>query len=86
MPPLLFAGLLRAQPDAVCVNGAVVTMDAGGRVTEGVAIAGGKVLKTGANAEIRKLAAARTRIVDLGGKALLPGFYAAHDHFPSAGL
>ena len=35
--------------------------------------------------EIRRLAGPETKIKDLTGKVLLPGFYAAHDHFPLAG-
>src|SRR6185369_16034800 len=35
-------------------------------------------------AEIRKLAPGAA-VTDLAGKTLLPGLYAAHDHFPGAG-
>lgn len=75
-----------AAADAVYVNGAVVTMDAAGRVAEAVYVRDGRVRATGTSAAMRRLAGPSARIVDLGGKALLPGFYAAHDHFPAAGV
>jgi predicted amidohydrolase YtcJ len=72
-------------PDKVLLNGAVVTRGREGEVAEAVAIHEGKITAVGSTKDIRALAGAATSIVDLGGKTLLPGFYAAHDHFPSAG-
>src|SRR5262245_24953164 len=74
-----------AAPDRTLVNGIVVTMAQEGEVTEAVAIRDGKIASVGTTNEIRKLAGPKTSVVDLAGKAVLPGFYAAHDHFPSAG-
>jgi predicted amidohydrolase YtcJ len=56
-----------------------------GETAQAVAIQGDKIIAVGTNAEIRALAGAATKTIDLGGKTLLPGFYAAHDHFPSWG-
>ena len=67
------------------VNGLVLTMDAAGRTTQAVAIRGTEIVSAASDAEIRKLAAPSTTVVDLGGRTLAPGFYAAHDHFPGAG-
>jgi predicted amidohydrolase YtcJ len=72
-------------PDKVLLNGAVITMAREGEVAEAVAIREGKITALGSTKDIRALAEAATSILDLDGKTLLPGFYAAHDHFPSAG-
>ncbi len=79
---LLLASSLSAA-DVIYRNGTVLTMDVAGRVAEAVSIENGRILKVGTNAEIGVNA---TRVIDLKGHTLLPGFYAAHDHFPSSGL
>jgi hypothetical protein len=74
-----------APPDTVFVNGAVVTMAKEGDSAQAVAVRGGQIVAVGSTPEIRSLAGPATTIVDLAGKTLLPGFYAAHDHFPGSG-
>lgn len=72
--------------DRVFVNGTVVTMDAKASIAEAVAVDKGKIVRTGTTAAIRKLADAQTVVTDLRGRTMLPGFYAAHDHFPQPGV
>nr|WP_306459698.1 amidohydrolase [Edaphobacter lichenicola] len=50
-----------------------------------MAIAKGKVLAAGTNAEILKLKAPKTRIIDLHNAFAMPGFNDAHTHMASAG-
>jgi predicted amidohydrolase YtcJ len=75
----------QAPPDKIIVNAVVLTMDATGRTAQAVAVRGEEIVSAGTTSEIRKLAGPSTQVVDLGRKTLLPGFYAAHDHFPGAG-
>ncbi|PQO38217.1 amidohydrolase [Blastopirellula marina] len=88
---ILFWGLLltpalgQQKADAVYLGGTVVTMDAEGTTAHAIATAGEKILAVGSNEEIRKLAGEGTVVHDLAGKTMLPGLYAAHDHFPGAG-
>ncbi|MBL8179341.1 MAG: amidohydrolase [Bryobacterales bacterium] len=82
LPLLLLASWLSAA-DVIYRNGKVLTMDRTGRVVEAVAVENGRIARTGTNAEIGVDAA---RVIDLKGRTLLPGFYAAHDHFPSSAL
>ena len=74
---------IRCDADTVFVNGDVVTMDARGTVAEAVRVGeNGRILAAG------KRDAAMVKdavVVDLHGRTMLPGFYAAHDHFPSWG-
>jgi predicted amidohydrolase YtcJ len=79
------SGQVAEPPDKILVNGQVVTMARPQGTAEAVAIRGDTIVAVGTSAEIRALARAETKTIDLGGKALLPGFYAAHDHFPSWG-
>ena len=74
-----------AAPDAIYVNGVVVTLDCDNRVAEALAIAGDRIVAVGHSSEMRDLAAKTTTVHDLAGRTVVPGFYAAHDHFPGSG-
>lgn len=82
-----FAALppLRTQPELVLVNGHVVTMDPRQPRAQSVAIADGRFLAVGSDDAVRNLATAGTRVVDLGGKTVVPGFIDAHSHPAAAG-
>ena len=71
-------------PDTIWVNGTVVTME-GEQVVQAVAVLGDDIVAVGSDAEVRALAGPQTRVVDLDGRTMTPGFYAAHDHFPGSG-
>jgi len=72
--------------DLVLVNGKVVTVDADGTIAEAIAIKDGKVLKTGSNEEITRLAKGSATVIDLDGRTLLPGFIDSHEHCIRRGL
>ena len=74
------------SPDVIYSNGVVVTMELDQPQAQAVAVRGERIAAVGSSSEIEALAGAKTKIVDLAGQALLPGFYAAHDHFPGAGV
>jgi predicted amidohydrolase YtcJ len=72
--------------DVIFVNGKIWTVDKAKPSAEAVAVLDGRVLAIGSGNEIRKLAGAQTRIVDLKGKRMLPGFIDNHTHFMSGGF
>jgi predicted amidohydrolase YtcJ len=71
--------------DMILVNGKVFVADPGNTVAQALAVRGGHVLAVGTNAEIRARAGARTRVVDLHGTLVTPGFNDAHVHLASGG-
>src|SRR5689334_25016874 len=73
-------------PELVLVNAKVLTLDERSTVTEAVAVRDGKILATGSSASIKGLAGARTRVLDLSGKTVIPGLIDTHAHFKAAGL
>src|SRR3954447_10891725 len=79
------AAQMKVYADAVYLHGTVVTMNPKSPTAEAVAVQGGKILAVGGNAEISALASPQTQVVELQGKTMIPGFYAAHDHFVEAG-
>jgi predicted amidohydrolase YtcJ len=71
-----------AAADLVIFGGAIVTVNDAQPTAEAIAVKDGKIIAVGAAAEIRgKWIGAGTRVVDLGGKTLLPGFIDGHGHF-----
>jgi len=74
-----------APPDTIYVNARVLTMNAAAPRAEAVAVRGERIAAVGGEAELRALAGASTEIVDLGGRALLPGVVDAHGHLLHAG-
>src|SRR5262249_34670198 len=86
---LLAAGAASAQPrvpDIVLVNGKIVTVDARSSVQQALAIADGKITALGRDADIRKLAGRETRVIDLGGRTVIPGLIDSHLHAIRAAL
>jgi len=68
---------LVAYPDLVLVNGKVVTVDQSFTVAEAVAARDGRILAVGTTADIKRLAGPNTRIIDLAGRSVVPGFIAS---------
>ncbi len=81
-------GIVRAQqaPDTILYNGKVVTVDNHevnselGTIAQALAVKGNAIVAVGSNTEVRKLAGANTKSIDLKGRTVLPGFAATHDH------
>jgi predicted amidohydrolase YtcJ len=80
---LLCAIALRAQqpaPDLILSNGKIITVDERFSIAQAVAIRGNRIIATGTNQEIAKLAGPATRRVDLNGRAVIPGLIDNHMH------
>jgi predicted amidohydrolase YtcJ len=77
----------RAQSaDIALVNGKVLTLDERGSVAEALAVRDGNIIAVGGSAEIRALAGPSTRIVDVGGRTVIPGLIDSHMHAIRAAL
>ena len=84
---LLTGAVAAAQPaaptapvDLVLVNGNVVTVDRAFSVVEAVAVSDGRFVRVGRSAEVQALAGPDTRVVDLDGRTVVPGFIDTHSH------
>jgi len=71
--------------DLVLTNGRIYTVDNSRPVVSALAVRGGRVLFVGSDAEARVLANASTRVIDLHGSTVLPGFTDAHAHLLGLG-
>jgi len=71
--------------DLVLTNGKIVTVDKDDTVAEAVACKGEKIIKVGTSEEIEAYTGKHTKVIDLGGKLVTPGFVDTHVHFSSGG-
>jgi predicted amidohydrolase YtcJ len=71
--------------DLILLNGKIWTGSDARPEAEAVACRGSRVVAVGTNDEVRRLAGPRTRMVDLQGQRVVPGFNDAHVHFYNGG-
>jgi predicted amidohydrolase YtcJ len=67
------------------INGHVVTVDSTKPEAEAVAIASDRILVVGTNAEVRRTIGSGTRVIDAGGRLVIPGFIEGHGHLLGLG-
>jgi len=72
--------------DLILVNGKVWTGDPARPWAEAVAVRDGKIFAVGTAAELRALSPSGTKLVELGGALVLPGFIDSHTHFLAGGF
>ncbi len=72
--------------DAIYFNGAVKVLDDGFGRAQALAVRGGRILAVGDNGDVLRLAGPETRLYNLQGRALLPGYVNAHEHLWSHSL
>jgi predicted amidohydrolase YtcJ len=68
------------KADMVLMGGKVICVDKTDTRAQAVAVKGDKIVAIGTNKTIQRLIGPRTRVVKLGGKAVLPAFIDSHAH------
>ena len=78
---------LAAQPEAtlVLLNGRIWTVSPAQPEAEAVACIGSRIVAVGSSADVRRWIGPQTRVIDLQGRRVVPGFNDAHVHFLSGG-
>ena len=84
---LLFFSACGTGPKAdwVLRNGAIYTLDSKERRAQSLAVGGGTILYVGDDAGVEAFVGPESRVIELGGKMVLPGFIDSHSH-PSGAL
>jgi len=77
---------LAQSADTVLFNGKIVTVDKDFSVQQAVAIGNGRIVATGTSAAMKKLAGDKAKLVDLGGRTVIPGLTDGHIHGIRAAL
>jgi hypothetical protein len=75
-----------APADLLFIHGAVQTMDAARSWATSVAVGRGRIVYVGTDADATRWRGPTTRVVDLAGRMLLPGFHDSHVHPVSSGI
>jgi len=93
--PFLVAATAAAAPpasapqptaDTLYVGGPIVTVDRKRPTAEAVAVKGGKIIAVGSRSALEKAHRGEsTRVIDLQGRTLVPGFVDGHAHFMGFG-
>jgi predicted amidohydrolase YtcJ len=77
---------LAQSADTVLFNGKIVTVDKDFSVQQAVAIGNGRIVATGTSAAMKRLAGDKAKLVDLGGRTVIPGLTDGHIHGIRAAL
>jgi predicted amidohydrolase YtcJ len=72
--------------DLILINGNVITMNPSQPIAQAVALNAGRIVAVGSDTEIKQRIGKTTKIVDLRGKTLVPGFTDTHVHMADFGL
>jgi predicted amidohydrolase YtcJ len=72
--------------DLVLKNGAICTMDAARRWFQAMVIRDGRIVYLGSDASVRPWIKDTTKIIDLKGGMVLPGFHDTHVHLAEGGV
>ncbi len=72
--------------DTIVLHGKVYTLNARQPWAQAVAVQGGKIVAVGADDQIEKLRGNGTKLIDAGGRLVLPGFTDCHIHFMDGSL
>lgn len=76
----------REAADFVLKNARIYTVDTALPWASSLAIDGGKIAAVGSDEQVAPFIGENTRVVDLGGKLVLPGFHDVHAHPVGGGL
>jgi len=75
----------KTPADLIIRGGTIYTVEEGNPVVEAVAVSGDKIVFAGDLKDVSKYEGENTRIIDLQGKTMTPGFIEGHGHFMGLG-
>ena len=74
-----------APPTLILHHARIYTVDGANTIADAIALRDDRIVRAGSDADVLKLRAASTRVIDLGGATVLPGLHDAHGHFTGLG-
>src|SRR5262245_12534104 len=73
-------------PDLILYHGKIATVDKDFSLAEAIAIRGERIVQVGKSADLLKTQGEATKLIDLGGKFVLPGLIDSHTHPTGAAM
>jgi predicted amidohydrolase YtcJ len=86
MPHAAPSSDVTATPDLIIHNAAITTMDPAHREARAAAAANGRFTAVGSDAQVLALRGPETRVIDAGGRRVIPGLNDSHLHIIRGGL
>src|SRR3954453_9045441 len=85
-PLMSNSGVVLSTPtaDTVFVNGKILTVNARDEVTDALAIRGERILSVGTRFDVEQMVGSDTKVVNLNGRTLVPGFIENHIHMTNS--
>ena len=77
---------MKIEADLVVLNANIITMDPAHPSASAIAAKNFKLLAVGRDEDVEELLPSAKRVIDLGGKTVVPGFVDAHTHITAEGL
>ena len=71
--------------DLVLTNGRVVTVEESQPEAQAIAVTGDRIVAVGSSGDIRPYVGPATKVVDVNGQLVIPGFIEGHGHFTGVG-
>ena len=71
--------------DLVLTNGRVVTVEESQPEAQAIAVTGDRIVAVGSSGDIRQYVGPATKVVDVNGQLVIPGFVEGHGHFTGVG-
>lgn len=71
--------------DLVLTNGRVVTVEESQPEAQAIAVTGDRIVAVGSSGDIRQYVGPATKVVDVSGQLVVPGFVEGHGHFTGVG-
>jgi predicted amidohydrolase YtcJ len=75
-----------SSADLILSNARIWTVNPSRPEAEALAITGARIVAVGKDAELRPLIGPKTRVLDMHGRRIVPGFYDSHVHLLGSGL
>lgn len=85
IPPVFAEDENHSHSDVVFKNGKILTLCQGLMEAEALAVKDGKIMHAGTSRELEPMIGPKTRVIDLEGRRVLPGFIESHAHLTSLG-
>jgi predicted amidohydrolase YtcJ len=79
-----FSDALNASADTVFINGKVATVNAKDEITEALSVRGERILRVGRREVVDPTIGPDTKVIDLQGRTLVPGFVENHIHMTNS--
>ena len=86
---LLNAATLKAESltaDTILTGGKIITINSQNTIAQAIAVRNGRILAIGSSREVNGFSGPRTKVINLGGRTVIPGLIDSHIHAIRAGL